>query len=106
MISTSTLHRGRIMAIRVTVKAISEISRVLGWEQKEVEFEGSTMESLLKTLVTLDGKSLYSYIVEQGGLKGGYIVSVNGHVIPSLDTQLNPGDHVMTMEMVRLFHGG
>jgi len=94
------------MAIRVTVKAISEVSRILGWEQKEVEFEGSTMESLLKTLVTLDGKSLYSYIVEQGGLKGGYIVSVNGRVIPSLDTQLNPGDRVMTMEMVRLFHGG
>jgi sulfur carrier protein ThiS len=94
------------MVIRVTVKAISEVSRVLGWDQKEVEFEGSTVESLLKTLVTLDGKSLYSYIVEQGGLKGGYIISVNGHVIPSLDTLLNPGDRVMTMEMVRLFHGG
>ena len=94
------------MAIRVTVKAISEISRVLGWDQKEVEFEGSTVESLLKTLGTRDGESLYSYIVEGGGLKGGYIISINGHVIPSLETKLKPGDRVMTMEMVRLFHGG
>lgn len=91
---------------KVTVKAMGEVSRILGWREREVEFEGSTLEALLKSLVNLDGQSLYSFLVEEGRIKGSYIISVNGKVVTSLETPLNWGDRVMTMEMVRLFHGG
>jgi len=94
------------MSTSVTVKAMSEVSRILGWREREVEFEGSTLEALLKSLVTLDGQSLYSLLVEEGRIKADTIISVNGKVVTSLETHLNWGDRVMTMEMVRLFHGG
>jgi sulfur carrier protein ThiS len=94
------------MATSVTVKAMSEVSRMLGWTEREVGFEGSTLEDLLKVLVTSEGQSLYSLIVEKGRFKGAYVISVNGHVVTTLETPLSSGDRVMTMEMVRLFHGG
>lgn len=94
------------MSTSVIVKAMSEVSRILGWREREVEFEGSTLEALLKSLVTLDDRSLYSLLVEEGRIKGSYIISVNGSVVTSLETPLNCGDRVITMEMVRLFHGG
>lgn len=79
---------------------------MLGWTEREVGFEGSTLEDLLKVLVTSEGQSLYSLIVEKGRFKGAYVISVNGHVVTTLETPLSSGDRVMTMEMVRLFHGG
>ena len=94
------------MKTTVTVKAMSEVSRILGWTEKEVEFEGSTLEDLLKSLITLDGPSLYDRTVKEGKLAGGYVVSLNGQVVTSLDTLLTPGDSIMTMEMVRVFQGG
>lgn len=94
------------MKTTVTVKAMSEISRILGWTENEVEFEGSTLEDLLKSLVTLDGQSLYDRTVKEGNLAGGYFLSLNGHVVTSLDTLLTLGDRIMTMEMVRIFQGG
>jgi sulfur carrier protein ThiS len=90
----------------VTVKAMSEVSRVLGWSEREVKFEGSTLEGLLRSLVTLSGQSLYSLLVKDGKLRGGYVISVNSQVVTSLETPLNYGDRVLTMEMVRLFQGG
>jgi molybdopterin converting factor small subunit len=90
----------------VTVKALGEISRIAGWEAREVEFNGARVEDLLKSISTATGDSLYQVLVEGGKLKDGYILSVNGKVITSLETVLNPGDRVATMEVVRLFHGG
>ncbi len=94
------------MTVTITIKALSEVSRILGWSEKEVQFEGATVEGLLKSLVTLDGQSLHSVIVKDGKVKGGYVISVNGRVVTSLETPLNPGDRVVTMEVIRLFHGG
>jgi sulfur carrier protein ThiS len=94
------------MPTSVTVKAMSEASRMLGWSEREVTFEGSTLEDLLKALVTTGGQSLYTLIVEKGGFKGAYVIGVNGSVVTSLETPLYSGDRVMTMEMVRFFHGG
>jgi len=90
----------------VTVKAMSEMGRILGWEEREVEFEGSTLEGLLMSLITREGYSLYSLLAEEGKLRGGYVISVNGHVVSSLETPLDSGNRVIIMEMVRLFHGG
>ena len=90
----------------VTVKAMSEVSRILGWSEREIEFEGSTLGALLKSLVRPDGQSLYDLAVKEGKLTGGYVVSLNGQVVTSLETSLSPGDRIMTMEMVRGFQGG
>ncbi len=90
----------------VIVKAMSEVGRILGWSEREIEFEGSNLEDLLKSLVTHDGRSLYNLAVKDGKLTGSYVVSVNGQVVTSLETSLSPGDRIMTMEMVRLFQGG
>ena len=91
---------------RVTVKAMSEAHRILGWDNREVEFEGSTLADLLRSLGTKEGQSLYSFLIEENRIKAGYIVSVNGRIVTSPETLLQPGDRVMTMDVVRLFHGG
>jgi sulfur carrier protein ThiS len=92
--------------ITVKVKALGEISRLLGWEDKEVEFNGTSVGELLQSISTPAGDTLYQALSEEGGLKGGHIVSVNGKAITSLETIVSPGDRVATMEVIRLFHGG
>lgn len=89
----------------ITVKALSELRRVLGWDDKEIEFEG-TIEDLLKSLTTLQGETLYQVLILDGKIKDGYLLSVNGRLINSIDLNLQPGDRVMMMDLVRLFHGG
>ncbi|MEM3112269.1 MAG: MoaD/ThiS family protein [Candidatus Anstonellales archaeon] len=79
--------------------------RVLGWDDKEIEFEG-TIEDLLKSLTTLQGETLYQVLILDGKIKDGYLLSVNGRLINSIDLNLQPGDRVMMMDLVRLFHGG
>jgi hypothetical protein len=90
----------------VTVKVLGEMGRLLGWEDKEVQFEGATLECLLKSIPAPDGNRLYDLLIEQHGLKSEYVISVNGKVFTSLETPLVPGDRIATMEVVRLFHGG
>jgi len=85
---------------------MSEAHRILGWDSREIEFEGSTLADLLRSLATREGESLYSYLIEENRIKAGYIVSVNGQIVTSLETLLQSGDRVMTMDVVRLFHGG
>lgn len=94
------------MGCFVTVKAMSEVGRIMGWSEREVELRGSTLDSLLRSLLALDGQSLYNVLVENGSLKEDYIIGINGHIVTSLNTPLNCGDRVLTMEMVRLFQGG
>ena len=91
---------------RVTVKAMSEPRRLLGWDDKEVEFEGKSLGDLLKSISTLQEEPLYDILIEGDHLKAGFIVSVNGTIVTSPDTPLQSGDRVMTMDVVRLFHGG
>ena len=94
------------MSMTVIVKVMSEVSRILGWSQGGIEFEGSTLEDLFKSLVMVDGRSLYDLTTNGGKLSGSYVVSLNGQVVTSLQTSLSPGDRIMTMETVRLFQGG
>ncbi len=79
---------------------------MIGWNEREVDLEGQMLEDLLRSLVTSDGQSLYELLIENGKLRGGYIISVNGSAVTSLEMPLKSGDRVITMEMVRLFHGG
>jgi len=71
-----------------------------------MEFEGSTLEDLLKSLMTIGGQSLYDLVVKEGKLAGGYVFTLNGQVVESHETPLICGDRIMTMEMVRIFQGG
>jgi len=94
------------MTTIVTVKAMSEMSRILGWSEREVEFEGTTLGDLLQSLIALDGQSLYGLLVQEGKPRRDYIISVNGEVVTSLETALTSGDRVITMEGMRLLQGG
>lgn len=93
------------LSMRITVKALSEVRRIVGWDEKEIEFEGSFAD-LLKSLVTVEGQSLYQVLVEDKKIKDGFVLGVNGRSISSLDVPLQPGDRVLLMDIVRLFHGG
>lgn len=90
----------------VTVKALSEVSRILGWEERKLEFEGSTIGELLKSVVANGGQTLYDLAVKGDKLTGDFVVSLNGQVVTRLDTPVAPGDRILTMEMVRVFQGG
>lgn len=85
---------------------MGEARRILGWDDKEVEFEGSTLGELLRFLLTQQGEPLYHLLIEGNQLKAGFVVSVNGKIVTSPNMPLQTGDRVMTMDVVRLFHGG
>ena len=93
------------LSMRITIKALSEVRRIVGWDEKEIEFEGS-LEDLLKSLLTVEGKSIYQVLFEDRRIKDGFVVGVNGRLISSLDVTLQPGDRILLMDIVRLFHGG
>jgi sulfur carrier protein ThiS len=94
------------MGIIINVKVMGEASRILGWSEKEVELEGSTLRDLLKSLVVADGRSFYEIVFGEEQLLGRYVLTLNGQVVTSLETPLSSGDRIMTMEMVRIFQGG
>jgi molybdopterin converting factor small subunit len=93
------------LSMKITVKVLSEVRRIVGWDEKEIEFEGS-FGDLLKSLKTIEGKSLYQVLVEDKKIKDGFVLGVNGRCISSIDMPLQPGDRVLIMDIVRLFHGG
>lgn len=91
--------------MKITVKALSELKRMLGWDEKEIEFEG-TIGDLLKSLVTVEGESLYRFLIVDGKIKDGYLLCLNGRLINSLELSPKSGDRLLMMDLVRLFHGG
>lgn len=92
----------------IDIAALGSARKLVGFSQRQVEFAGGTVSDLLRKMATKDGRNLYENLVCDGRLRGDFAVLVNGLTLKpdELDTALEEGDQVVTMEIVRHLSGG
>jgi hypothetical protein len=90
------------------IAALGSTRKMLGFSRRVVEFESATVADLLRQLHTLDGRTLYDNLVCNGKLRGEFAVVVNGLSLQAdqLNRQLQGGEEVVTMAILRHLHGG
>lgn len=90
----------------ITIKALGEVKRELGFEEKKIEFQGDTLKDLLLAIITKEGKPAYYFFVEKDKIKDNFIFSINGCINNSLNAPIKPGDQIICLEIFHFFHGG
>jgi hypothetical protein len=90
------------------ISALGATRKMLGFSRRTVEFERGTIADLLRSLETLDGHSLYDKLVCGGKLRGDFAIVVDGLSLKSeeLNKNLQGGEEVVTMAILRHLHGG
>jgi hypothetical protein len=90
------------------IAALGSTRKMLGFSRRVVEFEKATVADLLRQLPTLDGRTLYDNLVCDGKLRGDFAVVVDGLSLKAdqLSKQLQGGEEVVTMAILRHLHGG
>ena len=92
----------------VDFAALGTTRKMLGFSRRSLRVENATVADLLRSLETLDGRSLYENITCEGKLRGDFAVVVNGQGLKSeqLEKQLSGGEQIVTMAILRHLHGG
>lgn len=90
------------------IAALGTTRKMLGFGRNAVEFDGTTIAELLRQLPTRDGNSLYDFLVCDGKLRPDFAIVVDGMSLGAdqLDKQLQGGEDVVTMAIVRHLAGG
>lgn len=88
--------------------ALGATRKMLGFSRRSLMVENATVADLLRSLGTLDGRSLYENITCEGKLRGDFAVVVNGLGLKSeqLEKKLSGGEQIVTMAILRHLHGG
>ena len=94
--------------MKITIAALLNARRLVGWSQKEMVISESTVADLLKEIpLSTNGSNLYNMLVnEDGNPNGKYRAALNQQIIDKevLDTDLNEGDRLVFMDAIRLFN--
>ena len=90
------------------ISALGATRKMLGFSRRTVEFEQTTVADLLRSLDTVDGRTLYDNLVCEGKLRGDFAIVVDGLSLKSdqLNKPLQGGAEVVTMAILRHLHGG
>ncbi len=90
------------------IAALGSTRKMLGFSRQTIQFENATVADLLQQLPTKDGRTLYDNLVCNGKLRGDFAVVVNGLSLKAdqLNKQLQGGEEVVTMAILRHLHGG
>jgi len=90
------------------VAALGTTRKMLGFSRSTVEFEGATIADLLRQLPTQDGRALYDTLACNGKLRPDFAIVVDGLSLRTdeLDKQLQGGEQVVTMAIIRHLAGG
>jgi hypothetical protein len=90
------------------IAALGATRKMLGFSRRTVEFTNASIADLLRELKTADGRTLYDNLVCEGRLRGDYAIVVDGTSLRSdqLEKQLQGGEEVVTMAILRHLHGG
>jgi sulfur carrier protein ThiS len=90
------------------VAALGTTRKMLGFSRSTVEFEGTTIADLLRQLPTQDGRALYDTLICNGKLRPDFAIVVDGLSLRTdeLDKQLQGGEQVVTMAIIRHLAGG
>jgi len=92
----------------VDFAALGTTRKMLGFSRRSLTVENAAVADLLRSLETLDGKSLYESITCEGKLRGDFAVVINGQGLNSeqLEEKLTGGEQIVTMAILRHLHGG
>lgn len=93
-------------AATVRVTALLSLREEFGFGTREVEFSGSTLRDLLRTLPTRDGGTVDDLMTEGGDIRGCYVVTVNGTRVTDADLPLGADDRIVTTQFFRAIAGG
>jgi hypothetical protein len=90
------------------ISALGATRKMLGFSRRTVEFDRATVADLLRSLNTVDGRTLYDNLVCEGKLRGDFAIVVDGLSLKSdqLNKPLQGGAEVVTMAILRHLHGG
>lgn len=90
------------------ISALGATRKMLGFSRRTVGFQRTTIADLLRSLETVDGRSLYDKLVCEDRLRSDYAIVVNGLSLKSdqLNKPLQGGEEVVTMAILRHLHGG
>ncbi len=90
------------------ISALGATRKMLGFSRRTVEFDRATVADLLRSLDTMDGRTLYDNLVCEGRLRGDFAIVVNGLSLKSdqLNKPLRGGEEFVTMAILRHLHGG
>lgn len=90
------------------ISALGATRKMLGFSRRTVQFQQGTVADLLRSLDTVDGRTLYDNLVCEGKLRGDFAVVVNGLSLKSdqLNKPLQGGEEVVTLAILRHLHGG
>ncbi len=90
------------------VSALGSTRKMLGFSRNSVSFEGGTVSDLLRQMLTKDGGSLYDNLVCDGKLRSDFAIVVDGVSLKGdqLNKQLQGGEQVVTMAIIRSLAGG
>jgi hypothetical protein len=90
------------------VAALGTTRKMLGFSRQTLEFKGTTIADLLRQLPTRDGGSLYDSLVCDGKLRTDFAIVVDGLSLKAdqLDKQLQGGEEIVTMAIIRHLAGG
>jgi len=90
------------------ISALGATRKMLGFSRRKVEFDQATVADLLRSLDTVDGRTLYDNLVCEGKLRGDFAIVVDGLSLKSdqLNKPLQGGAEVVTMAILRHLHGG
>jgi len=90
------------------IAALGVTRKMLGFSRSTVEFEGETIADLLRQLPTQDGGALYDTLVCNGKLRPDFAIVVDGLSLRAdqLDRQLQGGEQIVTMAIIRHLAGG
>lgn len=93
----------------VEITALGPVRKFLGYNHRIIDFEGETVEDLLKQIDTEENGTLHDFMVNsEGELETDLVLFLNEKELGSdeLNRSLEPGDKVVTMDVVRPIRGG
>ncbi|RLF98344.1 MAG: molybdopterin synthase sulfur carrier subunit [Thaumarchaeota archaeon] len=82
---------------KVKVLVFVSLRDKVGWSQKEVMVDGDKIRDLLKSIKSVDGRSLYEIVTENGKLRPNFLILLNGREISflnGLNTKIKDGDTI------------
>ena len=95
--------------VKVRVNTYTSVNRCAGWNEKDVELEGGTVEDALRRATMSDGSSLFDLVADEKGVKGSYVVFLNGLNVGNLQglkTEIKDEAYMAVMDVITMPMGG
>jgi hypothetical protein len=95
--------------VKVRINTYTGVNRRAGWNEKVIELEGGNVEDVLRCATMSDGSSLFDLVTNENGVKGDYVVFLNGlnvGILQGLKTEIQDKAYMAVMDVITMPMGG